>query len=253
MKNKKATLFGFFITIILLIALTVTAVASGNISKWFKQSSASDAYTFPEYDGDGPLYWDDAVEFYQVPEELLTSMSTEGLIETCLEYPLFASQITTSNVSMYSGFMDTRKQFNGIAELFKREDAASKLIEVYTTSKLSDITSSDSYSTLRMKYLEYMIAQDEILLSLTKSERSELLEFCINRFDTVRKEYDSFFPPDSTILIVSKILTEDNASFKELVEEYPGIETFNRDGVIDQGTLDSIETIIDFIDKEGGF
>ena len=76
---------------------------------------------------------------------------------------------------------------------------------------------------------------------------------CKKAWDASWKEYDGFFPPDSTILIVSKILTEDNASFKELVEEYPGIETFNRDGVIDQGTLDSIETIIDFIDKEGGF
>lgn len=252
MKKNKYIIITVVLAAVLIVAFSAIAVASESAELWFKRQTASDAYTFPEYTGEEPLYWEDAIEFYQIPDEILGGMSTDGLIETCLNYPLFAANMGASNVSMYSGFLDTCAQFNGLSELLERDDAAVKLKDIYIQSRLDKIISSDPYSTLRMRYLEYIIAQDEILFSLSKAERSALCDACVNRFESVRNDYEGYLPPDSTLLIASKILSVDDADFKELIEEYPSIDTFNQYGIYDSVSEESVRRVIDFISKKEG-
>lgn len=240
------------VTIALIAALSLTACSAENGTSQTRNKDKSDAYVFPEYTGSEPMDWEDAVAFYQIPDDVLKDMSTDGLIETCLSYPLFADKMIASNESMYSGFLDTCEQFNGLAELLKREDSPQKLAEIYTQGKLDEIVSSDSYSILRMRFLEYTIAQDDILFRLSESERASLCKACIGRFESVRKDYEGHLPPDSTLLIASKILSVDNDNFKKLVKEYPGIDAFNHYGLLDSTTIESAQKVISFIDEQEG-
>lgn len=252
MKRNKSILITIVVAAVLIVGISAIAAASESGALWFKRQTTTDAYNFPEYTGDGPLYWDDAIEFYQIPDEILSGMSTDGLIETCLNYPLFAANMGASAVSMYSGFLDTCKQFNGLSELFKRDAAAVKLKDIYIQNRLDKIISSDPYSSLRMRYLEYIIAQDEILYRLSEAERSALCDACVNRFETVRNDYEGYLPPDSTLLIASKILSADDADFKELIKEYPGIDTFNLYGICDFVSEESVQKVMDFISQKAG-
>ncbi|MBR5714789.1 MAG: hypothetical protein IKX58_08450 [Clostridia bacterium] len=245
MNRKKLIII---VTIALIAALSLTACSAENGTSQTRNKDKSDAYVFPEYTGSKPLYWEDDVAFYQIPDDVLKTMSTDGLIETCLSYPLFAEKMIASNESMYSGFLDTCEQFNGLAELLKREDSPQKLVEIYTQGNLGNIIPSDSHSILRTRYLEYTIAQDEILFRLSESERASLCKACIDRFESARKDNKDATALDSTLLIASKILAADNDDFKELVKECPGIDAFNHNGMLDAETAERLESIAGFID-----
>ena len=106
MNRKKLIII---VTIALIAALSLTACSAESGTSQTRNKDKSDAYVFPEYTGSEPLYWEDAVAFYQIPDDVLKDMSTDGLIETCLSYPLFADKMIASNESMYSGFLDTSK------------------------------------------------------------------------------------------------------------------------------------------------
>jgi len=55
------------------------------------------------------------VKACQIPETMLTNMTTEDLIETCLNYPIF-NEMWFYN-SMLDGFEIAAKNFNGFQEL----------------------------------------------------------------------------------------------------------------------------------------
>lgn len=65
----------------------------------------------------------------QVPENILKSMSTDNLIQTCMLYPLYRNYLAYNNE--LSGIKAIINGFNGFAELQKRENAADRLITYY--------------------------------------------------------------------------------------------------------------------------
>ena len=65
----------------------------------------------------------------QLPEEMLNELSTEELIEACMEFPMAYDFIAAD--SERKGIDFAIKHFNGLSELASREDAAGKLIEEY--------------------------------------------------------------------------------------------------------------------------
>lgn len=66
----------------------------------------------------------------QIPEAIISSLSTEDLMNLCLRYPLLNDifAFENSNECLDKLFMD----FNGIRELYKRDDVSSNLIKCYS-------------------------------------------------------------------------------------------------------------------------
>jgi len=65
----------------------------------------------------------------RIPEKVLTQLSTEGLIETMLNYPLLF-EIFAFNTPQ-QGIDAVTAQFNGFQELFTRDDRCARLINKY--------------------------------------------------------------------------------------------------------------------------
>ncbi|OJV32584.1 MAG: hypothetical protein BGO33_09240 [Bacteroidia bacterium 43-41] len=90
----------------------------------------------------------------QVPEDILESMSTDNLIQTCMNYPLYGNYLAYNNE--LEGIKFIINGFNGFAELQNREDAADRLIAYYEGIDVRKI------------------AENAITLSATKNELSVL-------------------------------------------------------------------------------
>ena len=65
----------------------------------------------------------------QIPEEILFSLSTEELTDVVLRYPRIRNPLSFNQLQM--GVNALYDSFNGIRELFRREDAAKELLKHY--------------------------------------------------------------------------------------------------------------------------
>ena len=100
-----------------------------------KAISRSTGFTFP----DGWQYLETNDERWaalQIPEDMLSTMSTEDLVEACMNYPLSLDCFAYNDVQ--HGLSNVISRFNGFAELKKREDAFDKVLDFYSR-KLDEI------------------------------------------------------------------------------------------------------------------
>ena len=67
------------------------------------------------------------IEEYQIPEDILSSLSTEDLAELCVVCPLFGPLVGNWNYTIDYAF----DNFNGLRELFQRKGAADVLLKLY--------------------------------------------------------------------------------------------------------------------------
>ena len=75
----------------------------------------------------------DMVNVCRIPEEKLTGMSTEDLVQTVLFYPLFPDVLAYDSVDM--GYNAIKNSFNGLKELCEREDRIEALKSVVKNHK----------------------------------------------------------------------------------------------------------------------
>lgn len=111
----------------------------------------------------------------QIPEDVLEQLSTEELVETVLDYPFLIDMYAYD--SFEQGFSAVSSNFNGLKELLKREDAASKLLEKYKVTKESKgVKKASSDEMLDLKNLEIILEQSEIKEKLSPNEVEEVEE-----------------------------------------------------------------------------
>lgn len=123
----------------------------------------------------------------QIPEELLSKISTQNLMELCLNYPLFLNVTVFSTFS--SGFNRFVSDFNGINELFRRNKSAELLKEEFVKMSVKNLDSNltilqQGKYVYDLMFIELILSQDEILRQLSKEELKLLL------INSVQKYYD---------------------------------------------------------------
>ena len=108
------------------------------------------------------------VDLLQIPEEILYNLTTEALIETVLDYPFIVNLFLFN--SYEDGFKATLSDFNGLRELVRRDDAASKLLQ--KRLEMSDIQEAEN--SFEMKIIDIFLYQESIHNQLTHAERTDL-------------------------------------------------------------------------------
>lgn len=66
------------------------------------------------------------IQACQIPEDILSCMSTEALAETVVNYPLLSDMLAWSDATL--GFQSVLDSFNGLQELLAREDGVTYLL-----------------------------------------------------------------------------------------------------------------------------
>jgi hypothetical protein len=162
----------------------------------FSQNISTDAYEFPVKPGTQDWYKltnaAERIEACQIPDLLLLNMSTLGLVETCIKYPLIG-EITAAN-NYIQAFNNILNFFNGFQELLARKDAGEKLLYKYKTMSPESYERNKDSIGIIMNVFDYMciellLSQDKILSSLNDSARYELLESTISHYKFKRAEF----------------------------------------------------------------
>ncbi len=132
---------------------------------WYKDVAASylgvdlaNTYDYTEFDKQIPqIEPAKRAEFLAVPEEKLAAMTTEELLVTCLDYPIFMDIFFFNTPEM--GFKSIYRRYNGLQALLERNDAGEVLTEFYSHIDPEQASKTDEYGALRVKYLELIIKQ----------------------------------------------------------------------------------------------
>lgn len=116
----------------------------------------------------------------QISVQDLYILSTEELLDRCLEYPYLADIFFVQNIPLI--FPHITREFNGFTELFtQRQDAVSVLINKFKSFDVNavEIKSTDTEKGLfsfKFCYLSLFLAQPEILKQFKGSEKSIMQE-----------------------------------------------------------------------------
>ena len=120
-----------------------------------------------------------------VPQSKLRQMSTEGLSQTCLLWPLYINYMAypTASLSQYDAIHIMIDHFNGLEELTRRAEGGHALMKLYKYFRIGtetrdywdfEVPMSELRSSLRKDYLELLLTTEYWTPHFTRSELREL-------------------------------------------------------------------------------
>lgn len=125
---------------------------------------------------------EEMMEACQLPQQMLDTISTEGLIKLCYDYPLHSIYLAYNNQS--EGISVITSNFNGFNELKNRPNAAEKLIDfydnLYLPVYLSASSNENDFTILKLNYIENILASN-LLPEIQSPENKEKLEQAIQK------------------------------------------------------------------------
>jgi len=197
----------------------------------------------------GTEQWDQLGSFteklnaFNIPDTILTKISTENLVKTCLMYPWW--MLITSRDNNQAGYDYLKSVFNGFRELETRKDAGKELLKVY--EKMDPIGKSELKSSIergnysyQFIFIELLISQDNILKNLPTSDFSKLLKTSL---EVLEKKCNpslnySILSISTTCLILCRMLEKSQTEeFNKLCGTYPNLINYTRTGKTDDSKL----------------
>lgn len=200
------------IIIILLLALPVLSFAQQEVTwdypvkpgseEWKKLSSHQEM-----------------VQICQVPNEVLSLLSTKDLANICLNYPLFFTMKAFNNLQL--GFNQVSTEFNGFQELYKRNDAGTVLVEIYKEIKPQIIEEKTTplekgKHIQNIFFLEFVLSQKGIITKLSTAEIEQLLQESLVKLEEKNQHGFSTFSTQTTPLVMARVL--ENLNYDKYIE-----------------------------------
>lgn len=105
--------------------------------------------------------YEEQLQAYNIPSEIIKKISTAELVKTCLSYPEWRLINAYSNRQV--GLSNITGLFNGFNELFLRDDAAKELIQVYL--KMDPKIMDQSWPALQKGIYSFQFVCIEMLIS----------------------------------------------------------------------------------------
>ena len=151
------------------------------------------------------------INVLQIPQDILTRMTTRSLLETCLNYPMFGD--ITAYSSPKAGMEGIISGFNGFSELLKRKDVYIHLSEKFISfdpfaidEKWSDV--EKGRYTFRLIKMELLLAQDIVLESASYESKMSILKEVLLKYEKMlaKKKYYDIFHYEQTFFLIGKTL-----------------------------------------------
>lgn len=176
---------------------------------------------------------------FNIPDSILSTIATENLVKTCLDYPWWI--LITSRDNNQAGYDYLKSVFNGFRELENRKDAGKELLKVYekmdAKKRLELKTSIEKgIFSFQFVFIEVLLSQPTILNSLSKQDLTQLFGVAISVFqDKNNPEINySLLSLSSTGLVLGRILEKkQNLEFSDIKNEFLQCENFIKEGITD--------------------
>jgi len=181
----------------------------------------NEPYVYPVEAADGKSF-EERIQMFKIPKQILHSLSTKALLQSCLGYPEMRLIWTMSDLQ--GGFDKVEAMCNGYEEFWKRDNKFQELIYLYKQKNFN--RDWKSYTDLENgRYMddivrhELIIAQYEILHDLTNAEKTELFQLALNN-QKVKYAQSQYWGigMTTTCAILSRIMYLDK--YQPLIEEY---------------------------------
>lgn len=149
------------------------------------------------------------VQACQIPDSILTIISTEDLLSTCLNHPFNIDLVLFNFVQ--DGFNNIKNKSNAWRELLKREDLGPVVIIKYKTMS-PDSMIGEEYPGRHFLLMETLLIQDEVINTLSKKDRFELLRESYIKYSgkVTHPEKYELFGTMNNIALMGKILIKEN-------------------------------------------
>jgi|TARA_R110000744_G_scaffold146699_4_gene259589 hypothetical protein len=218
---------------------------------------ASDQYVFPVRPG-MPEWAEftsgqEMTDALQVPEGVLKSMSSYGLVETCFDYPLLANMMAFDTIQY--GVERQMENFNGFHELVTRPDAGRIMLARFKQTNVECIPEGDEIIvgkyTLTFAYTGMVQAQAIFIEQLTSSERRELLDEAVikyNQMVLIGDPYSIFNLKIEAVLMARVMITEEYEPFLKEIAKNTNMEIFVEHVELNN-ELETLNTILDYANQ----
>lgn len=124
-------------------------------------------------------------EMLQLPDYMLSNMSTDTLIDAVIEYPFFSDIYAFDNPQ--DGIDILFETFNGAKELAQRSDASEALMKKYeeepVITKDSSVDTTDFSVLFRFSNMDCLLSQDFIVENLNENSLEELSEIVVDKYE----------------------------------------------------------------------
>ncbi len=176
--------------------------------------------------------YEEKLNSYNIPDEILLKMTTGDLVNTCLNYPEFRLIMTRNNLQQ--GYDYVRSIFNGFRELENRKDAGKELLKLYTPlnpEKIIDFedTIEKGRYFFKIAHIELIMGQYSILNNMDNVDKKYALEQTINKYQKKKEmlELYSQLGLATSALVPGRLLELHNQqSFMDLKKNNPGIDWY---------------------------
>ena len=185
----------------------------------------------------------------QIPEELLSSLSTGDLMDLCLRYPLLWDFIVFNNTN--GGLDKLFRDFNGIRELYKRKDVSSSLTRRYAEKIQSLSLMDDPPPGFRKGSLVKFISVLEGLLSRVERQDhggenlKEVLQALVAGYEEKLKYIDYFkgFGLRTNFYAKSQVIAKMDPSFVEQLLHKENNAALHSGMITDEQTVNVIDEL----------
>lgn len=167
----------------------------------------------------------------QIPDNILSTMSTEDLIQAYLDYPYLA--IIAAYDNWMTGFYRVYQDFNGLRELLKREDASRKIIQFY--KKMDPGAYSNDWTlynrgrfAVNFTYIEILLAQERIIQQFNPQEVNEYLIEGIKKYNLKEKhiQLHGMFGLELTAFPMARLMQMKSSVTAQKLLQIPDMEYF---------------------------
>jgi len=190
----------------------------------------------------------------QIPQNILSRMTTKSLLETCLNYPLFIVDIIAYGSSKV-GMEYATKNFNGFTELLKRKDAYNYLSEKFISfdplaiDKRWSLLEQGCY-TFELIKIELLLAQNIVLESTSYENKIHLLKEALSKYEKMltQKDYYVGYQYEQLFFLMGKVLQNSgNSDISSLAVNNKEISKFLETGKL--YNYDVINEILSIVKK----
>jgi hypothetical protein len=252
---KLATLINLMFGIVLFVLLSCKKDEIDIACQPYTPPSSIDRYDFPLRPGDPN--WaalrtgQEMIDTLQIPESVLATISTVGLMETCLDYPLLSNML--AYISLQRGAIAQFTNFNGFHVLKQRPEAGSLLLDRYTQM---NPTCLGGLSTLQEKgslafsftYIEMVLAQDDYLSKLAAEQKKQLMREALIKYQQKKDRVDihGIFGLKTTVFLMARLMVFNQYKpFTDAVATDDFLKVFLADVEL-QGRNQTLDTIVNY-------
>lgn len=155
-----------------------------------------DKYIYPQTEGPWELDWpteNPYDKFCQLPDEVLKSISTPGLIDALIHAPYFTGFYNLSSASSALKWHGHYQRFNSARELFQRKDASDALVAYFNLVNFNCVSSPFCYSGdfERIIGLQCLFVKKEILDQMGHEKKKEAVVRLLANYEQYPENWDS--------------------------------------------------------------